>query len=130
MARQEAAAKGMQEALWFTTDNYLAEACFRNVFLVMDGKVFTPPRETPVLPGVVREAVIELCAALGLTCETDAPLTIRELLAAQEVFLTGSGLGVCPVVRIERHPVGSEKPGPVTMKIMDAYEQLLRVECP
>jgi branched-chain amino acid aminotransferase len=130
LARQEAAVKGVQEALWFTTDNHLAEACFRNVFVVLDGKVFTPPRETPVLPGIVREAVIELCGQLGIECEMDTPLTIRELLAAQEVFLTGSGLGVCPVVRVERHAVGDEKPGKVTKRIMDAYEQLLQLECP
>lgn len=130
LARQEAALKGAQEALWFTTDNHLAEACFRNVFVVQEGKVFTPPRETPVLPGVVREAVIELCSGLGIPCEQDAPLTIRELLAASEVFLTGSGLGVCPVVRIERHVVGDEKPGPVTQRIMEAYQELLAAECP
>ncbi len=130
LARQEAALQGAQEALWFTTDNHLAEACFRNVFLVSGGKVFTPPRDTPVLPGVVREAVIELCGQLGIPREIDAPLTIRELLAADEVFLTGSGLGVCPVVRVERHAVGDEKPGEVTKKIMDAYERLLRTECP
>jgi branched-subunit amino acid aminotransferase/4-amino-4-deoxychorismate lyase len=130
LARQEAAIKGAQEALWFTTDNHLAEACFRNVFLVSEGKVFTPPRDTPVLPGVVREAVIELCGQLQIPCEIDTPLTIRDLLGADEVFLTGSGLGVCPVVRVERHGVGDEKPGGVTKKIMDAYEGLLRTECP
>jgi branched-subunit amino acid aminotransferase/4-amino-4-deoxychorismate lyase len=130
LARQEAAIKGAQEALWFTTDNHLAEACFRNVFLVSEGKVFTPPRDTPVLPGVVREAVIELCGQLKIPCEIDTPLTIRDLLGADEVFLTGSGLGVCPVVRVERHAVGSEKPGEVTKKIMATYEDLLTRECP
>jgi branched-subunit amino acid aminotransferase/4-amino-4-deoxychorismate lyase len=130
LARQEAAIKGAQEALWFTTNNHLAEACFRNVFLVSEGKVFTPPRDTPVLPGVVREAVIELCGQLNIPCEIDTPLTIRDLLGADEVFLTGSGLGVCPVVRVERHGVGNEKPGGVTKKLMAAYEDLLARECP
>jgi branched-subunit amino acid aminotransferase/4-amino-4-deoxychorismate lyase len=129
LARQEAAIKGAQEALWFTTNNHLAEACFRNVFLVAEGKVFTPPRDTPVLPGVVREAVIELCGQLKIPCEIDTPLTIRDLLGADEVFLTGSGLGVCPVVRVERHAVGDEKPGDVTKKLMAAYEDLLTREC-
>ena len=130
LARREAAAKGMQEALWFTTDNRLAEACFRNVFLVLDGKVLTPPRDTPVLPGVVRDAVLELCRELAIPADADTPLTIHELLAAQEVFLTGSGMGVCPVVRVERHAVGAEKPGEVTRKIMAAYQRLLERECP
>ena len=57
LARQEAAAKGAEEALWFTTDNLLAEACFCNVFCVLGGRVLTPPLDTPVLPGIVRGAV-------------------------------------------------------------------------
>jgi branched-chain amino acid aminotransferase len=130
LARQEAAAKGAQEALWFTADNHLAEACFRNVFLVLGGKVYTPPLETPVLPGVVRAAVIELIPQLGLVVEDQTPLDVHHMLEAGEIFLTGSGLGVCPVVRVERHAVGDEKPGPVTQKVMAAYEQLLDKECP
>jgi branched-chain amino acid aminotransferase len=130
LARQEAAAKGAQEALWFTADNRLAEACFRNIFLVLDGKVYTPPIDTPVLPGVVRAAVIELLPKLGLVVEDQTPLTVQHMLEANEIFLTGSGLGVCPVVRVERHAVGAEKPGPITRKVMAAYEQLLDKECP
>jgi len=129
LAFREAAAKGAQEALWYTPDNRLAEACFRNVFLVLNGKVLTPPRDTPCLPGIVREAVLELCGQMEMPCDAETPLTVREMLAAHEVFLTGSGIGVCPVVRIERHAVGDEKPGEVTKKIMSAYQELLDREC-
>ena len=130
LARQEAAAKGAEEALWYTPDNRLAEACFCNVFLVLDGKVCTPPLATPVLPGIVREAVLELCGALGLECRDDRPLLVDDMLAAGEVFLTASCSGIRPVVRIERHAVGDEAPGPVTRKIMSAYRELLDRECP
>jgi branched-chain amino acid aminotransferase len=129
LARQEAAAKGADEALWFTTENYLAESCFCNVFLVLKGKVYTPGRDTPVLPGIVREAVIELCARLGIECDTNTRLTVREMLAAEEIFLTSSTMGVRPVVRVERHPVGQERPGKVARIIMAAYDELLDTEC-
>jgi len=129
LARQEAAAKGAEEAIWFTTSNCLAEACFSNVFLVLEGKAATPPAGTPVLPGVVREAVIELCAKLGVACDAQSRLTVKEMLAAEEVFLTGSTMGIRPVVRIERHAVGDEKPGKVTKRIMKAYSDLLDAEC-
>lgn len=129
LARQEAGSKGVEEALWFTEDNRLAEACTCNVFLVLDGEVFTPPTGTPVLPGVVREAVLELCRGLGVPAFDNRSLTIRELLDAQEVFLTGSCSGIRPVVRIERHGVGAEAPGPVTRWIMQAYRELLDREC-
>ncbi len=129
LARQEAASKGVEEALWFTEDNRLAEACTCSVFLVLNGEVLTPSTETPVLPGVVREAVLELCGGMGVPVFDDRPLTIRELFDAQEVFLTGSCSGIRPVVRVERHSVGTESPGPVTLRIMQAYRELLDREC-
>ncbi len=128
LGRQESAAKGADEALWFTHDNRLAEACFCNVFLVLDDKIYTPPRDTPVLPGIVRQAVIELCGQLNIPCETEKALTVKEMLAAKEVFLTGSTTGIRPVARIERHAVGDEKPGPITRRLMAAYAELLEKE--
>lgn len=129
IARQEAAAKGAEEALWFNTANRLAEACFSNVFLVLGGEVYTPPGDTPVLPGIVRQAVIELCDDLGLACHDDRELTVREMLDAEEMFITASCSGVRPVVRIEQHSVGDGKPGEITRKIMHAYQELLDREC-
>jgi len=78
---------------------------------------------------VVRVAVLDLCDQLGLPRADNRDLTIRELLGAQEVFLTSSCAGIRPVVRIERHAVADEKPGPVTRRIMQAYGELLRREC-
>ena len=130
LARQHAAAAGVDEALWFTPEGHLAEACFCNVFLVREGSALTPPLETPVLPGIVREAVFELCEKLKIPCQADQPLTIRDCLAAEEMFLTSSVAGVRPVVRLERHAVGDEGPGPLTRKTMAAYAKLLDRECP
>lgn len=129
LARREAAAKGAEDALWFTTDKYLAEACFSNVFLVHGGKVSTPPRDTPVLPGVVRDAVIEICRREGIPCDTETPLTVREMLAAEEMFLTSSVAGPRPVVQVEAHQVGAGRPGELTRRITACYEALLDAEC-
>ena len=129
LARREAAAKGAEEALWFTAANRLAEGCFSNVFLVLGGEVFTPPLDTPVLGGVVREAVLELCPSLGIAHHDDRELTVREMLDAEEIFLTGSCVGIRPVVRIERHGVGDEAPGEITRRIMRSYRELLDREC-
>ncbi len=129
LARQEAAVKGAEDALWYTTDNHLAESCFSNVFLVLGGRVMTPPRDTPVLPGIVREVVLELCQELGLEHDAATPLTVKEMLAAEEMFLTSSTMGIRPVVRVEKHEIGDGKPGLVTKKIMAAYGELLDREC-
>ncbi len=129
LARQEAQAKGAIEALWFTHDNRLAEACFCNVFLVQEGKVRTPPRDTPVLPGIVRGAALELCESLGVEASEHEPLTVHEMLAGEEIFLTSSCSGIRPVRRVEKHTVGRGEPGEVTRRIMDAYAELLDREC-
>lgn len=129
LARQEAASKGAEEALWFTPDNRLAEACFCNVFIVLEGVVRTPPRDTPVLPGIVREAVLELCRRDGIEAAAEGPLTVKEMLAAEEMFLTSSTMGIRPVVLIERHTVGEGRCGELTKKLMDAYRGLVEVEC-
>jgi len=129
LAMREAAAKGAEEALWYTPDNRLAEASFCNVFLVLGGKLRTPPRDTPVLPGIVREAILELCGELAIDADDETPLLVRDMLAAEEIFLTSSCAGVRPVARVERHIVGDGKPGPMTMKLMAAYQELLDREC-
>jgi len=130
MARHAAAVVGADEALWLTVSGRLAEACYCNVFCVRGGRVATPPLDTPVLPGVVRQAVLELCEKLDLPAGDDEPITGEDLLAAEEVFLTSSVAGVRPVVRIERRPVGDEKPGAITNRILAAYTELLDAECP
>ncbi|MHC4985591.1 MAG: aminotransferase class IV [Planctomycetota bacterium] len=130
LARQEAQQKGAEEALWFTPDNRLAEACFCNAFVVLEGAVRTPPRDTPVLPGVVRQAVMALCEQLEIECSDADALTVREMLAAEEMFLTSSTMGIRPVVRIEAHAVGDETPGVMTQRLMKAYRELLETECP
>jgi branched-chain amino acid aminotransferase len=130
LGRQEAAAKGADEALWFTPDNRLAEACFCNVFLVQGGKIVTPPLDTPVLAGVVRQAVLELCGELQIPCDDKTPLNVKHMLGAQEIFVTSSVSGVRPVTAVERHEVSGGKVGPISRRIMDAYAELLDRECP
>jgi len=129
LAMREAAAKKADEAVWYTTDNHLAEACFSNIFLWLDGKVKTPPKDTPVLPGITRQAVLELCDELDIPSDEESRLTVDDMLAAEEVFLTNSTMGIRPVARIERHEVGNGKPGETTKKLADALVKLIRKEC-
>jgi len=99
------------------------------VFLVRDGAVATPPRDTPVLPGIVRQTVMDLCETLAIECSDEHTLVINDVLQADEVFLTSSTMGVRPVVRIERHAVADEKPGPITRQLLEAYRRVLDGEC-
>ncbi len=119
-ALREAHEKGCGEALWFTPENLLAEGSISNVFVVRDGVIRTPPAGTPVLPGVVRAFILEAAARAGREAQ-ESPLTIHDLLDADEVFLTNSVMEVMPVCRVERKPIGEEKPGPVTAWAAEQY---------
>jgi len=121
-------ARGAFEALWFTPENYLAEGAISNVFVARGGELFTPPVDTPVLPGITRAVVRELAEARRIAVH-ERPVTINDLLDADEVFLTNSMMELVPVVRVERSAIGTEKPGEVTQQLRNAYAALVEQEC-
>jgi branched-chain amino acid aminotransferase len=116
------------EALWFTTENLLAEGSISNVFVVKDGTVSTPRLETPVLPGITRAAILELCQAASIPAEERA-VTVNDLLDADEVFITNSAMQVMPVCRVERADIADGRPGPITRRLLADYLALVTKEC-
>ena len=127
-ALREAHAAGAVESLWFNDENFLAEGSISSVFLVSDERLLTPPLETPILPGITRAAVIDLALEQDVLVR-EQELTIEDLLGADEVFLTNSMMEIMPVVRIDRQPIGDEKPGEVTAQLAEAYGDLVQREC-
>lgn len=128
LSMKDAAERRCNESLWFTTDNLLAEGAVCNVFIVKDGAIATPGLETPVLPGTTRNAVIEIAKSNGIPCE-ECEIDIETLLAADEVFLTGSVLEIMPVTSIEKHQVGTGLPGVTTRRLAACYCKLIEKEC-
>ena len=128
LSLRSAQAVGCGESIWFTTEHRLAEGSISNVFVVCDGVLKTPPLNTPVLPGIARGVVFEIAADEGIEC-CEAALTINDLLDAEEVFLTNAIMQVMPVSRIEKSDINEGKVGPMTMRMLDAYRDLVRKEC-
>jgi branched-subunit amino acid aminotransferase/4-amino-4-deoxychorismate lyase len=124
LAHQKRAA----EALWFTADNRLAEGCISNVFLVKDSVLFTPPINTPVLPGVARKTVCRLAMQNSIKL-TEKDLTIDDVLGADEIFLTNVIMQVMPITKIEKHTVGDGQVGPIAKKLHKSFEELVKKEC-
>jgi branched-chain amino acid aminotransferase len=125
LALRKAHEKLATEAIWFTTENKLAEGCISNIFLVKDDTLYTPKIDTPVLPGIARKTVLELADVLKIkTVEQD--LSIHDLLSAHEVFLTNVIMTVLPVTSIESHSVGEGKVGEITKNLTEAYEKMLK----
>jgi branched-subunit amino acid aminotransferase/4-amino-4-deoxychorismate lyase len=136
LALREAQQIKAGEALWFTEQtNYLAEGSISNVFIVdKEGLLATPPLTMPektnqrlCLPGVTRQVVLELATSLNILPH-ERLLTINDLLAARELFLTNSIMGIMPVTAVEKHIISEGNPGPLTRQLREAYERHLLAE--
>jgi branched-chain amino acid aminotransferase len=125
---RQAQQKRCTEAIWFTTGNKLAEGSISNVFVVRGGKLKTPPLDTPVLPGIARGLVLQIAADCGITCE-QCPLSIDDLLDADEVLLTNAIMQVMPVVHVERHDIGGGRVGAIGNRLYQEYRKRVRQEC-
>lgn len=123
-ARQKRAA----EALWFTTDNRLAEGCISNVFLVKNSVLYTPFIATPVLAGVARKTICQLAMANSIEF-VEKDLDINDLLGADEVFLTNVIMLAMPVTAVDKHVVGDGKVGPMARKLKKSIDEFIKKTC-
>lgn len=129
---REAGAAGKDEALWFSTAGRLIGASVGNAFAVRDGVLVTPPARSeveghPTLPGITRAAVMELARRESLPVE-ERHLTLPEVLAADELFLTNSTWGVLPVAAVEGQPIGDGVAGPVAGRFRRLLSDLIEAE--
>jgi branched-chain amino acid aminotransferase len=127
LARTEARAAGCDEAIMLNEQGYLAEGSTTNLFLVRGGDLITPSLESGVLPGITREAVLELARSANIVV-MERQVGPDELLWADEAFLTNSILELMPLTRLEGKPIGTGKPSPLTRKLMAAYGELVSEE--
>jgi len=126
LARQEARAAGVDEALCLNEKGLVAEASMSNIFVVTDGILKTPGQESGILPGITRETILELASQLDInTLEHD--IRLDELFHAQEAFLTNSLIEVMPLTEIDGKPIGSGRPGSITKRLMVAYKKMVRM---
>lgn len=103
LAKLEALRAGVDDALVFDTRGFLAEASVANVFLVRRGKLVTP-WPTACLEGVTRDLVLDLGRQAGLVVE-ERDLTGSDVYGADEIFLSGTGAEITPVVEVNGRPV-------------------------
>lgn len=123
LAIMEARAREATEAIMMNVDGFLTECTTSNLFIIKDGTVRTPALNQGLLEGVTRGFTLEVCARLGLPCE-EADLREEDLHGADEVFITSTTRDVMPVGAIGEHKL-SYVPGPLTIKIANAYHNVL-----
>ena len=124
LAKMEAEKLGAQDAIMVNPWGYLTEGTTSNLFFVCDGHILTPSMDCGILSGITREIIIQLAKENGLHIE-EGKWPGAELLKADEIFLTGTIKKVMPVSHLDGRPVGSGKPGPITLRLLRLYDDLL-----
>jgi branched-chain amino acid aminotransferase len=131
LIKLEAMADGYVEGIALDAAGYVSEGSGENIFLIMEGKIYTPPLGASVLPGITRDSVIQIARDLGY--DVIEKIIPREMLyIADEVFFTGSAAEVSPIRSIDKIPIGAGRRGPITKKIQDRFFEIIegRVEDP
>jgi len=118
LARLEALDAGADDALLLDLDGYVTEGRGANVWVVRDGRLYTPPEG--LLEGITRETVFELAREEGLPASEER-LTPYDLYNADEVFYSTTAGGIVPIVEVDKRTVGNGAPGPVALRLRDAY---------
>lgn len=124
IAKTEALKTGFEEAIMLDGNGNLAEASGENIFIVKKGKVVTPPTGV-ILKGITRDSVLTYLKEKKIPLE-ERPIPKKEIFEADEMFLTGTAAEICPIRKLDKHPIGSGKPGPVTHEIQKWYFDVIR----
>ncbi|MEZ5335608.1 MAG: branched-chain-amino-acid transaminase [Methanolobus sp.] len=122
LAKIEANEKGGDEAIFFDQNGYLSEGSGDNIFIIKNGKVYTPPTINN-LKGITRATAIELLADIGIETHVEN-LGMFDLYTADEIFVTGTAAEAAPLVKVDGRPIGDGKPGPITKKMVEAFEKI------
>src|ERR671935_3144756 len=117
LAVMEANRAGYDEAILLTAEGFIADGSGENVFVVKNGRIFTPDLSASILPGITRDTVIQIAQDLGYTV-IEKNLIRSDLFIADEVFMTGTAAEVTPLRSIDEVEIGV---GPITLEIQEAY---------
>jgi branched-chain amino acid aminotransferase len=122
LARREAEARGVDDALLLNTAGDLACASAANLFLLLDGSLITPSVTSGALPGTLRELIaIELAPRVGLEV-VERMVRPEDLQVADEVFLTNALMGIVSLTEVDALPIGTGIPGPVSLRLRAELE--------
>jgi branched-chain amino acid aminotransferase len=125
MAKMEGIKAGCVEAVMLNHNGEVAECTGDNIFVVKNGRLYTPPIDAGILEGITRNAVLELADQADIQT-IEAPMTRHDIYTADECFLTGSAAEVIAAVKLDGRQIGNGKPGPVTTKLNEAFRKLVR----
>ena len=126
LAKTEANLNGFDEAIMLDERGHISEGSGENIFVVIGGRIITPPPSSDILVGITRDTVMTLARTeLGIeVVERDIDRT--EIYTADECFMTGTAAHVTPVVELDRRPVGDGKMGRITGELVSLYFDIIK----
>jgi branched-chain amino acid aminotransferase len=124
LAKIEANACGVDEAICLESNGHIAEGVGENVFIVKNSVLLTPPTSTGALAGITAEVVEKLAAKLDIKL-TVTNLTPFMMFTADEAFFTGTAMEMVPIREVNKRQIGSGKPGPITKKLMTEFQKVI-----
>ena len=119
LAHQEVAANGYDEALLLDTEGYVSEGAGENVFIVRNGKVYTPDLAS-CLDGITRDSLVTMARDMGLEV-IEKRITRDEMYCADEAFFTGTAAEVTPIRELDDRTIGEGHRGPITEKLQTLF---------
>jgi D-alanine transaminase len=127
LGKEQAKERGAYEAWQLDRDGNVTEGTSSNAWIVTSaGEVVTRQADTSILNGVTRRGLMRIIAEHQLKL-VERPFSLAEAKAAPEAFLTSASNFLIPVVRIDDHAIGTGKPGPVTLRLIEAYARYAAV---
>ena len=122
LAMQAAKEDDCVEALFCLPDGTLTEGTHTSFFGVLEGAVLTAPNSNAILPGITRGLLLKLAASAKIPVREQV-LKRSDLGSVSELFLTGTTSEILPIIRVDDQTIGNGKPGPITRRLQDAYQQ-------
>jgi branched-chain amino acid aminotransferase len=126
LAKSDAQLAGFDEALVLNDEGHVCEGSVENLFVVRDGVVATPPVAQDILEGITRRTVIQLLREDFALQVVERPIDRTEVYLADEVLLTGTGVQIVAVTRVDHRPIGSGRMGEITGRLRPALADVVR----
>lgn len=128
LANQEALTDGYDEALLLDTDGYVSEGSGENVFIVKQGKLYTPDLAS-CLDGITRDAVLTMARDLGIAV-IEKRITRDEMYCSDEAFFTGTAAEVTPIRELDNRQIGAGQRGPITERLQALFFDVVAGRAP
>jgi branched-chain amino acid aminotransferase len=125
LAKLEAIKNGYDEAILLDSKGYLSEGSGENIFLLRDGRIYTPSLSSSILEGITRRSVLDIASNEGISI-TETKMLKSELYVCDEAFFTGTAAEVTPIIEIDNRPIADGKPGPYTKLFKEKFTKIIQ----